>query len=68
MSELQQRFFEEVLGDCHKESIIDREPASIVHYTWPGYIIKQPTPNRLATQCHVNWPVFTPKEATKSWK
>jgi len=33
------------LGGCCKESIKVREPASIVHYTWPGYSIKQPTQN-----------------------
>ena len=41
------------------------EPASIVHYTWPGSSIKQPTPNYLTTQCHVNWPVVYPESSYK---
>ena len=42
------------------------EPVSIIHYTRPGSSIKRPTPNLLATQCHLNWPVVYPKVATKS--
>ena len=41
------------------------EPVSIVHYTRPGSSIKRPTPNYLATQCHVNWPVVYPKSSYK---
>ena len=54
------KIFEDAL---FKKFIMGREPVSINHYTRPGSSIKRPTPNWLATQCHVNWP----KVATKSW-
>ena len=41
------------------------EPVSIVHYTRPGSSIKRPTPNYLATQRHVNWPVVYPESSYK---
>merc|ERR1719245_112013 len=47
------------------EFIKGREPVSSVHYTRPGTSIKQPTPNYLATQRHVNWPVIYPKSSYK---
>ena len=70
---MQRRFFEDFWGDCCNESIIVRETVSnlgledvsIVHYTWPGSSIKRPTPNQLATQCHVNWPVVYPESSYK---
>ena len=46
------------VGNLYQASTtLGLEPVSIVHYTWPGSSIKRPTPNQLATQCHVNWPV-----------
>ena len=47
------------------EFIKGREPVSSVHYTQPGSTIKRPTPNYLATQCHVNKPVVYPKSSYK---
>ena len=35
----------------------------IIQYTRPGSIIKQPTPNKEATLCQVNWPVVYPKSS-----
>ena len=41
------------------------ELVSIVHYTRPGSSIKRPTPNYLATQRPVNWPVVYTKSSYK---
>ena len=48
-----------------KYTTLGWEPVSIVHYTRPGSSIKRPTPNSLATQRHVNWPVVYPKSSYK---
>ena len=54
-----------IIGALNKAFIIGWEPVSIVHYTRPGSSIKRPTPNYLATQRHVNWPVIYPKSSYK---
>lgn len=57
IAELQRRFFEVFRRKLYKESSVDREPLSIIHYTWPGYSFKWPTgptQNYLAKKCHVN--------------
>ena len=41
------------------------EPVSIIHFTRLGSSIKWPTPNKLATQRHVNWPVVYPESSNK---
>ena len=43
-------------------STLGPEPLSIVHYRSS---IKQPTPNYLATQHHMHWPVVYPKISYK---
>ena len=54
------------VGNLYQASTtLGLEPVSIVHYTRPGSSIKRPTPNYLATQRHVNWPVVYPKSSYK---
>ena len=45
--------------------ILCQEPVSTVDYTRPGSSIEQPTPNKLATQHHVNWPDIYPESSYK---
>ena len=55
------------VGNLYQASTtLGLEPVSIVHYTRPGSSIKQPTPNYLATQRHVNWPVVYPESSYKN--
>ena len=47
------------VGNLYQASTtLGLEPVSIIHYTWPESSIKRPTPNSLAPQRHVNWPVI----------
>jgi len=68
------KIFEDFGGALCKEIIIGWEsivhytrPGTciIIHYTRPGSSIKRPTPNKLATQNHINWPVVYLKSSFK---